>query len=98
MQELLESYLIDFNALESKIEYTRSQIQNAEELVRLRYNILSLYFASSRLFSKHFWRVISHWFAIDCADFILHTLPTLYPPIYTLCSCPCGWTRPATSC
>jgi len=32
-QELLESYLIDFNALESKIEYVRSQIQNAEELV-----------------------------------------------------------------
>jgi hypothetical protein len=34
MEELLESYLIDFNALESKIELTRSQIQNAEELVR----------------------------------------------------------------
>ncbi len=35
MEELLESYLIDFNALESKIELTRSQIQNAEELVGL---------------------------------------------------------------
>lgn len=33
VQELLESYLIDFNALESKIDLTRNQIQNAEELV-----------------------------------------------------------------
>jgi hypothetical protein len=33
MEELLESYLIDFNALESKMELTRNQIQNAEELV-----------------------------------------------------------------
>jgi hypothetical protein len=32
-QELLESYLIDFNSLESKIDLTRNQIQNAEELV-----------------------------------------------------------------
>ena len=35
LQELLESYLIDFNSLESKIDNTRNQIQNAEELVSL---------------------------------------------------------------
>jgi hypothetical protein len=32
----LESYLIDFNSLESKIEYLRNQIQSAQELVLLR--------------------------------------------------------------
>eukprot|EP00600_Ochromonadales_sp_CCMP1393_P000073 CAMPEP_0174982286 /NCGR_PEP_ID=MMETSP0004_2-20121128/16409_1 /TAXON_ID=420556 /ORGANISM="Ochromonas sp., Strain CCMP1393" /LENGTH=824 /DNA_ID=CAMNT_0016234221 /DNA_START=61 /DNA_END=2535 /DNA_ORIENTATION=+ len=36
MEELLESYLIDLGALESKIDFTRSQIQSAEELVSLR--------------------------------------------------------------
>lgn len=33
---MLESYLIDFSALESKIELARNQIQNAEELVSVR--------------------------------------------------------------
>ncbi len=33
IEELLESYLLDFNALAANIEYARSQIQSAEELV-----------------------------------------------------------------
>jgi uncharacterized membrane protein YdbT with pleckstrin-like domain len=33
---LIESYLFDFNTLETKINYTKSQIQSAEELVSLR--------------------------------------------------------------
>eukprot|EP01034_Spumella_vulgaris_P025879 gene25879-32385_t len=36
IEELLESYLLDFNALAANIEYARSQIQSAEELVSLR--------------------------------------------------------------
>lgn len=36
IEELIESYLIDFNALELKAGYIRSQIQSAEELVSLR--------------------------------------------------------------
>ena len=32
-KELLESCLIDFNTLETKMNYLRSQIQSAEELV-----------------------------------------------------------------
>lgn len=36
IEELLESYLLDFNALSSKIDNARSQIQSAEELVSLR--------------------------------------------------------------
>lgn len=48
-QELLESYLIDFAALEPKISLTRNQIQNAEELVsrpavHCPYNTVFLFF------------------------------------------------------
>lgn len=35
VEELLESYLVDFSSLESKVELTRSQIENAEDLVSL---------------------------------------------------------------
>jgi hypothetical protein len=34
LQELLETYLMDYNSLESKLEHLRVQIQSAEELVR----------------------------------------------------------------
>jgi C4-dicarboxylate-specific signal transduction histidine kinase len=33
IEELVESYLMDFASLESKIDYVRSQIQSSEELV-----------------------------------------------------------------
>lgn len=36
IEELVESYLIDFNSLELKISFVRTQIQSAEELVSLR--------------------------------------------------------------
>lgn len=36
IEELIESYLIDFNTLELKVGFIRSQIQSAEELVSLR--------------------------------------------------------------
>lgn len=38
MEAMLESYLVDFNTLQTKLEYIRSQIQSAEELVNLRLN------------------------------------------------------------
>ena len=62
MEELLESYLIDFNALESKIELTRNQIQNAEELVSCAFFKFGLgcnYFGTCTGFSSLFgcWRV-----------------------------------------
>lgn len=47
IEELLESYLFDFNALDLKINYTRSQIQSAEEGV-------SSFFFNFFLFSHFF--------------------------------------------
>jgi Mg2+ and Co2+ transporter CorA len=36
IEELLETFLMDYNSLESKLEHLRVQIQSAEELVSLR--------------------------------------------------------------
>lgn len=34
IEVMLESYLMDYNTLSTKLEYLRAQIQNAEDLVR----------------------------------------------------------------
>jgi C4-dicarboxylate-specific signal transduction histidine kinase len=56
IEELVESYLMDFASLESKIDYVRSQIQSSEELVSRLVFLVFIRFLYS-LFLYFRWRI-----------------------------------------